>query len=186
MPINVERLFADALIALNKEKPLHKITVTEIVQRAGAGRGTFYNHFRDKNDLIYWIFLHTLAGERKLVETQGYFPYLVKLHQEAIKIKSFLMQACKLAGQNSLSEAIYQQNYHYYKKCISRHYGEQNITDEVEFALKFNAYAASNMYIEWVSSGMETPPELQAKRLLRCMPRAIRDFLPLRPEEWET
>ena len=100
MPINVERLFADALIALNKEKPLHKITVTEIVQRAGAGRGTFYNHFRDKNDLIYWIFLHTLAGERKLVETQGYFPYLVKLHQEAIKIKSFLMQACKLAGMS--------------------------------------------------------------------------------------
>ena len=52
MPINVERLFADALIALNKEKPLHKITVTEIVQRAGAGRGRFYDRFRDKNDLV--------------------------------------------------------------------------------------------------------------------------------------
>ena len=185
MSINVERILADALIELNKEKPLHKITVTEIVQRAGTGRGTFYNHFRDKNDLIYWIFLHTLSGERRLVETQGYFPYLVKLHQEATKIKGFLMQACKLVGQNSLSEAIYQQNYRYYKKCFVRHLGQDKVTDEVEFALKFNAYAASNMYMEWVISGMGVSPELQSKRLLRCMPKIIRDVLPLRPEEWE-
>lgn len=186
MPINVERLLAHALLSLTEEKSLQKITVMDIVKRAGTGRGTFYNHFRDKNDLIYWIFLHTLSGEKKLVETQGYFPYLVKLHQEALAIRGFLNQACRLAGQNSLAEAIYQQNYVYYRNFISNHFGKQYITDEMEFALRFNAYAASNMYIEWITSGMKNSPEMQSKLLLRCMPKIIRDFLPLKMEEWAT
>jgi AcrR family transcriptional regulator len=47
MAINVKRLLANALIELSEEKPLAKITVTDIVNRAGAGRQTFYNHFRE-------------------------------------------------------------------------------------------------------------------------------------------
>ena len=56
----------------------------------------------------------------------------------------------------------------------------------MEFALRFNAYAASNMYIEWITSGMKNSPEMQSKLLLRCMPKIIRDFLPLKMEEWAT
>lgn len=183
MAINVKWLFANSLIELSKEKSLAKITVSDIVNRAGAGRQTFYNHFRDKNDLITWIFRRTLAGERELVETSGYFAYLTKLYQEAQKYGHFLMQACKLAGQNSLSEAIIQQTYNYYKRYILEHYGSEVFDEELEYALMFNAYGASSLYVQWAEAGMPGPAVTQARYALRCMPERIKTYLPLSAED---
>jgi len=42
----------NALIALILEKPIDKLTVREVLSRAGVGRSTFYLHFRDKDDLF--------------------------------------------------------------------------------------------------------------------------------------
>jgi AcrR family transcriptional regulator len=42
----------DALVELLVKKPFDNITVQEVLDRAGVSRSTFYNHFRDKNDLF--------------------------------------------------------------------------------------------------------------------------------------
>lgn len=41
-----------AFIALAKGKPVEKITVSDIIQRAAINRSTFYYHYLDKYDLI--------------------------------------------------------------------------------------------------------------------------------------
>ena len=179
MAINVKQLLADALIQLSEEKPLSKITVSNIVAQAGTGRQTFYNHFKDKNDLIYWIFCRTLRGERRILQTAGYFAYLRNLYTEAQKYSRFLKQACALDGQNSLSEAIYLQTYNYYKTYIVDHYGADVIDEQLEFALQFNAYGATSMYIRWAEAGMPGTGEQQAEFALHCMPYSIKQYLPL-------
>ena len=185
MAINVKKLLSGALIELCYEKPLRKITVNEITKKAGTGRQTFYNHFRDKNDLIYWIFLRTLAGEKHLVESQGYYAYLLSLHQKAQEKQHFFTQACKLEGQNSLSEAIIRQTFTYYRNYIVDHYGPQVMTDKLEFALTFNAYGATSMYIIWAEKGMPGSAEEQARYALHCIPQCIKDYLPIRKEDLE-
>jgi AcrR family transcriptional regulator len=42
----------EALMTLIQEKPFDAITVQELLDRAGVGRSTFYEYFRDKNDLF--------------------------------------------------------------------------------------------------------------------------------------
>ncbi len=42
----------DALIQLLLAKPFDDITVHEVLDRAGVSRSTFYEHYRDKNDLF--------------------------------------------------------------------------------------------------------------------------------------
>jgi len=185
MAINVKKLLANALIELSYEKPLRKVTVNEITKRAGTGRQTFYNHFRDKNDLIYFIFLRTLAGEKHLVETKGYFAYLLSLHQKAQEKQHFFTQACKLEGQNSLSGAIYWQTFTYYRNYILEHYGSQVMTDKLTFSLTFNAYGATSMYIHWAETGMPGTAEEQARNALHCIPQCIKDYLPIRKEDLE-
>lgn len=46
------RLISDALLELLDEKPLDKITVTDITKRADVSRGTFYLHFESVADVI--------------------------------------------------------------------------------------------------------------------------------------
>lgn len=45
-------VLGDALIGLMHEKPLQKIRVNEVLDRAEVGRSTFYSHYRDKEDLF--------------------------------------------------------------------------------------------------------------------------------------
>lgn len=46
------RLINNALAELIKEKPLDKITVTDVVTRADLNRGTFYAHYADIQDVV--------------------------------------------------------------------------------------------------------------------------------------
>jgi AcrR family transcriptional regulator len=45
-------VLGDALVGLMHEKPLQKIKVNEVLDRAEVGRSTFYSHYRDKEDLF--------------------------------------------------------------------------------------------------------------------------------------
>jgi AcrR family transcriptional regulator len=46
------RLLREALLALILEKGYDRVTVQDVLDRADVGRATFYEHFRDKDDLL--------------------------------------------------------------------------------------------------------------------------------------
>jgi len=51
-----KRLFAAELEAMLREMPLSRVRVNALCERCGAQRQAFYYHFRDKYDLVAWIF----------------------------------------------------------------------------------------------------------------------------------
>lgn len=50
--VRSRRLINEALAELMQEKPLDKITVTDVVTRANLNRGTFYAHYADIQDVV--------------------------------------------------------------------------------------------------------------------------------------
>lgn len=184
MAINVKKLLTESLLELSEEKPLDKISVTDIVKRAGAGRQTFYNHFKDKNDLLYWIYKRTLIGEKETIQNEGFYAYLCSVYRNAQKkYSNFLKEACKLTGQNSLTDAIIYQSYSYYRNYIKEHYGEEVFDDRLRFALHYQAYGAGYHYVQWALEGMPGSAEDQVRYVLHCMPPCIKQYLPLSEEE---
>lgn len=51
-----KKLITDALVALLDEKPLNRITVTDIVKKADINRGTFYAHYDNVSDVVTSMF----------------------------------------------------------------------------------------------------------------------------------
>lgn len=51
--LRTKRLLRSVLGELIEEKGLDGITVSDLTERAGINRGTFYLHYKDKNDLIH-------------------------------------------------------------------------------------------------------------------------------------
>lgn len=47
--------FAHAIIEVMKHEPLEKITVKDIVKKAGLTRQTFYRYFKDKYNQVHGI-----------------------------------------------------------------------------------------------------------------------------------
>ena len=52
-----------------KHKPIDKIRVTEICKAADIERPTFYYHFKDKYDLVAWMFCSDAYGT-DILDTQ--------------------------------------------------------------------------------------------------------------------
>ena len=77
----------DALVALMLERPFEQITVKQVLWRAGVGRTTFYEHFRNKDDLfqsdvadfLQWIaslLTRTGAEPRRIAPVEELFAHL--------------------------------------------------------------------------------------------------------------
>lgn len=90
----------EAMIKLVLEKGVEEITIQEITDTADLGRGTFYFHFDDKEDLLWSIVEDRIqATERQVMEDFGgrvpeqpeYYAYLnmfqhVKQHADVYRL----------------------------------------------------------------------------------------------------
>lgn len=102
-----KRALADALKVLMRDHPLSAITVGDICGQCCMNRKSFYYHFRDKFDLVTWVFC-----------TEFYEDYLPKedstaSHDTLLSLcrflaanKSFYRAALKVDGQNSFHEYL--------------------------------------------------------------------------------
>ena len=59
--IRSKKMIQQALADLLQEKPLNKITVTDIVTRAQINRGTFYAHYTDIANVLDHLIQQTFS-----------------------------------------------------------------------------------------------------------------------------
>ncbi len=96
--------FAAALKELMKEKAFEKITVVDICDKCGKNRKSFYYHFKDKYDLVNWIF------DNEFIEVARHKNYgemlepLLDVCEYFYENKSFYRKALSINGQNSFSD----------------------------------------------------------------------------------
>lgn len=106
-----KRAFAFAMKELLKEEAFSKISVADICNRCEMSRKSFYYHFKDKYDLVNWIFdSEFLAAMEKKDETsitekdklEAFFFYLYENRE-------FYCKVLPINGQNSISEHFREQ-----------------------------------------------------------------------------
>lgn len=159
-------LLAQSLQQLMLTMPLEKISVNDIVEKAGVGRNTFYYHFADKYDLVTWyfqtgvtpfLFEHTQYGSWQSI--------LIGLEEYFRQNKVFYENALAYTGQNSLSEYIYDFMQKYYHQRLSE-CRPNMCTEELEFLSQFLAGAAMGVLMPWVRGGMEKELSQETRYLL--------------------
>ena len=79
-PLDTKLLIADAFVELCDEMPLKKVSISDIVERTGKNRKTFYYHFVDKEALIIWRFRYDLG-----LALQRKFPESILVYEEPSK-----------------------------------------------------------------------------------------------------
>ena len=96
--------FGKALKELMLEKEFEKIRVHNICEKCRWGRNSFYYHFKDKYDLINWIFdTEFLVILEKQNEKTG-LELFVEVCEYFYENKKYYKNALCIEGQNSFSE----------------------------------------------------------------------------------
>ena len=96
--------FGRALKELMLEKEFEKIRVHNICEKCKWGRNSFYYHFKDKYDLINWIFdtefAELLEKQKEKTELELFVAFSTYLYEN----KRFYKKALRIEGQNSFPE----------------------------------------------------------------------------------
>lgn len=104
-----EEVLAESLKHLMAVIPFEKITVKEITDEAHVKRPTFYNHFRDKYDVVEYILQRDIIRPAHMLISCDMLHEAIRLMLNGMKKDSdFYICAVKIEGTNSFKEVLMQ------------------------------------------------------------------------------
>lgn len=95
---------ANAMKELMIDKPMSKITISDITEKCGMSRKSFYYHFKDKYDLVNWIFYTEFVSVVQKTPSSNIWDLLESTCEYLYENKAFYCNALKVKGQNSFSD----------------------------------------------------------------------------------
>ena len=160
---------ADKFKELMKKKSLAKIRITELCKLAEIDRTTFYYHFRDKADLVAWIFYED-AFQTNILDVREAAESLKRTKENYI----FFKRAFEDFSQNPLWR--YMQEYYSgrYMAIAKERLGTDALDEQTIFSIRFYTYATLGMSREWFQKNMTIPAEEVVKMMFQCMPENLR------------
>ena len=160
MSIDVKKILANALLNLCQKQSLQSITVSQLLKETGVSRQTFYNHFKDKNDLICYIYDTYIVPDFDEHHMDiDFYESLLQTFQNIKKYHKFMKQACQIEGQNCLKDYIVEHCQQFDLKWHQNLYGSDPMPDDLKFATIYHANASSSMTLSWILSNMPVPCE---------------------------
>ena len=162
----LKECIADAIIVLIKEKPIEKISIDEIVKRAGVGRATYFRSFHSKNEAITFKFIKMWEQYCELNDVKVRDSFDLSNAQHFFEYNYSIRHILEIVYRAGLQEAIHESFYRIvltmeHKSDAKRLYRE-----------KFYAHGLYGLLDEWVKRGFsETPGEMaQMIRQIVSMP----------------
>ena len=104
---STKELLAESLKELSRVKAVDKITIRELTKNCGLTSPTFYNHFRDKYELMAWIYNQKVeASIKNFGVTDSFEDVICKWMEIVLEDENFYTNLLKNAvGQNSFRYA---------------------------------------------------------------------------------
>lgn len=150
----LKECLADALLKLLQNKPIEKITVSEIVETAGVGRTTFFRNFTSKTEMITFKLMRLWArwaDEHHLIERSK---FSLCNASDFFAFNDTIKELLLLIYRRNLQPTVYDAFY----KVMMPQYGAD--TQEC-YESCFYSYGLFGMLDEWVKRGFnETPAQM--------------------------
>ncbi len=169
------RHFAEVLQEILLEKDLEGVRVSDLCERCGTHRGTFYYYFKDKYDLVSWIFLQDLEYSNLNSGNPYTVHQLAQSLQRMWSRRGFYLKAFNDHSQNTLFEYIQDYDVHFLESIVKQHLGTSELTEEQRFQIKYNSYGCLGYTIEWLKGKIPVSAEDLAEYEFSVMPKLIKD-----------
>ena len=137
---------------LMRQKPFEKISVSDICSDCGINRKSFYYHFRDKYDLVNWIFYVGFIGGMELDSYDSGWDWMEDICRYFYGEREFYRAALKIEGQNSFRDYLIETVWpiaEFFMRDILRQGPDAN------FFLTFLIDSLMTSLVRWLSGGYD-------------------------------
>lgn len=170
-----KRQVSKELEAMLTQMPLAKVRVGDLCERCQISRQTFYYHFRDKYDVVAWIFERdyrlgaaSTGGHEDAVAAVGAYARMWE-HRDFYRV------AFADKSQNSISVYIHDFDVRLMTRVALRHLGISELTPRQLFDIKHHSYGAIGCVVEWLRGEIEATPEQFAAWESASIPEFLRE-----------
>lgn len=161
-----KKALATALKELMEEKAFEKISVGDICERCDMNRKSFYYHFKDKYDLVNWIF----DTEFIAVAKQKTYEHTWEMLEDACRYfadnRTFYRKALRIRGQNSFSDYFHELMLVMITAGLEDMAGTKNVS---MFQINFFADSLVMAIQRWILEYDEMSVDLFMKELKMCV-----------------
>ena len=172
--LRTKRWLYEALGALLQEMPFSDITVGHICKRAYVSRSVFYNHYENKESLLFEVFRRIAAvywtkaklstpKEGRLHTRTAY----TILCQELMRSRSFF-HALHRDGYSWLLEDFFKRSYENFF-LLPELPDEPDIQNFREHFISYHATALTALLLRWLDEPDPQPPEQMAELTIRLL-----------------
>ena len=156
-----KRALVASLKDLLAEKPLDKITVTDLTEHCGVNRMTFYYHFKDIYDLVEWACIESatraLAGQKTYDTWQE---GLQQIFEAVLENKPFILNVYRSVKREQVESYLYSLTYQLIEGVVEEQSENLRVTEEQKkFIADFYKYSFVGVMLDWIKRGMKEAPE---------------------------
>lgn len=159
-----------SLLQLLDKKDLKKITISELVERAGVSRAAFYRNYESKEELLESIFQSTVSKITKSLEGYNFktdlYQIWVYLFKEAKKEARIISLAVDYNFEKLLTKAVYE--------FLEKRSKSQKSQGPASYLNSFLSSAIVSVLAKWIKDGMKVPAEKMASLGLPLFPQKKR------------
>lgn len=174
-----KRALAQSLKNLLLQKPLNKITISDITEDCGINRMTFYYHFKDIYDFVGWV-CHEDA--RKALEKRKTYDSwqqgLLQIFEVVLENKPFVMNVYRCVHQEQVEKYLKPQVDSLLMEIINEEIGKLTVSEEDKvFIARIYSHVFIGVMLDWIKEDMASDPKQIVDRLGILMKGTIADAL---------
>ncbi len=161
----VEHYIVQALFKLMGQYEYEKISVTDIANKAGVGRATFYRHFKTKEDVIVYYFNHIKTEYNSAMK---YFP---RCKEDYVDISTSIFALFKENVDifKLLKRAHLEYLYLDYLNKNFKTLFENTVPDANEYSPLIYSGMLFNVSMKWLDEDCATPAKDVAQTMINAI-----------------
>lgn len=177
---DTKQILINSFVELARTKSIDKITVKQISENCGVTSQTFYNHFPDKYELVFWayrkrvdiVFEKYYSGS--VTREEGLKEYICGFKNNS----EFIINAFhNMNGQDSYINKTCK----YLIQKMEKSYAEMKQTDRLpekyRVYIKMYVFGMMNIIASWLAGEINMDEDEIVTALIKCLPQELVDFV---------
>jgi len=166
-----KRAMEASLKKLLLQKPLNKITISDIAEDCGISRMTFYYHFKDIYDLVEWVCVEdaarALAGKKTYDTWQEGF---LNIFQAVLDNKPFIMNVYRTVSRERIEQYLNPLIHNLVLGVVEEKAVGLTVSEaDKNFIAYFYEYALIGVMLDWINGNMKEDPTAIVERASKVL-----------------
>lgn len=167
-------MFAAKLEEMTETQPLSKVRVSDLCWECDVERRVFYYHFKDKYDLVAWMFARDYLSGASGTTSFSQELY-IEMHRSLWERRAFYRRALQEDTHHAIERHLVRHGIESNERALKRYLRKPTLSPATTVLIRHFVHGNVGCLIEWIRGEFEATPEQLGSNLFSCVPAELRD-----------